>query len=77
MDGEIGKLTSKGQMTLPISIRKALALTAGDHVLFQMKKDKVIMKKAESLDIEYLKAIQSSFAPEWLSPEDDEAYRDL
>ena len=77
MDIEIGKLTSKGQTTIPISIRKALALSAGDEILFQMEHNRVVMRKARPLDIEYLKAVQLSCAAEWNSAEDNEAYNDL
>ena len=77
MDIEIGKLTSKGQMTVPVTIRKALSLSAGDEVLFEMQNDRVVMRKARLLDVEYLKAVQSDFAEEWNSQGDNEAYNDL
>ena len=77
MDIEIGKITSKGQTTIPIAIRNALSLTTGAEILFQLEGDRVILKKATTLDIEYLKAIQSSFATEWNSAEDESAYNDL
>jgi antitoxin PrlF len=37
------KLTSKGQITLPISLRKRLRIGAGDSVLFKAKGDEVVM----------------------------------
>lgn len=77
MDVEVGTLTSKGQMTIPIAIRKALALSAGDEILFRLEKGHVVLRKAQPLDIAYLKAIQSSFAAEWSSEADEKAYNDL
>jgi len=62
MDVEIGKLTSKGQTTIPATLRKALSLSAGDDILFQREQDKIVIRKAQPLDIEYLRAVQSSFA---------------
>ena len=77
MEIEISKLTSKGQTTIPISIRKALSLSTGDEILFENKDDYILLRKAEPLDIEYLKAMQSSLSNEWGSVEDSEAYNDL
>lgn len=71
------KITSKGQTTIPINIRQALHLNAGDEILFHLEGEQVVIKKAQPLDIEYLKAIQSSFAYEWESQEDCEAFDDL
>ena len=71
------KITSKGQTTIPINIRQALQLNTGDEILFHLEGEQVVIKKAQPLDIEYLKAIQSSFANEWESQEDCEAFDDL
>ncbi|MGH7727859.1 MAG: AbrB/MazE/SpoVT family DNA-binding domain-containing protein [Vulcanimicrobiaceae bacterium] len=38
-----GKLTSKGQVTIPRAIREALGVRTGDHVLFELRKDGVRM----------------------------------
>lgn len=77
MHTEIGKITAKGQTTIPAIIRKDLNLSAGDEIVFEREGDKVIIRKAVPLDIEYYKAIQASFSSEWLSPEDEEAFNDL
>ncbi len=37
------KLTSKGQITLPVALRKPLRIVAGDSVLFKVKGDEVVM----------------------------------
>ena len=37
------KLTSKGQITLPVALRKRLRIVAGDSVLFKVKGDEVVM----------------------------------
>ena len=40
---EVAKVTSKGQITIPISIRRKLEINEGDKVLFIYKHDGVLM----------------------------------
>jgi len=40
---EVAKVTSKGQITIPISIRRKLEINEGDKVLFIYKPDGVLM----------------------------------
>ena len=40
---EVAKVTSKGQITIPISIRRRLDINEGDKVLFIYKPDGVLM----------------------------------
>jgi len=40
---EVAKVTSKGQITIPISIRRKLEINEGDKVLFIYKPDGVMM----------------------------------
>jgi len=40
---EVAKITSKGQITIPISIRRKLELSEGDKVLFIYKPEGVMM----------------------------------
>ena len=40
---EVAKVTSKGQITIPISIRRRLGINEGDKVLFVYKSDGVLM----------------------------------
>lgn len=80
-DGEnmhLTKISSKGQTTIPVSVRQFLSVDCGDEVIFQLdKKNNVILRKAHPVDIEYLKGIQATLSSEWDSPEDNEAYNDL
>lgn len=71
------KITAKGQITIPINIRKMLTLSSGDEILFEAKNNHIIIKKIEPLDIAYLKAIQASASNEWMSEADNQAYNDL
>lgn len=43
---ELAKITSKGQITIPVAIRKALGVKDGDKVLFMQEGDKVVMMNA-------------------------------
>lgn len=69
-------LTSKGQTTIPVEVRKALGLHPGDRVMFEIKNHKAIISRIEPLDYEYYHALESTLE-EWASPSDEEAYRDL
>ena len=72
----IAKITSKGQTTIPVSIRKAAQLENGDSVLFELKEDYVILKKIRLPEDDYLKSISATLQ-EWDSPEDEEAWSEL
>lgn len=44
---EVVKVTSKGQITLPVSIRKAIGIDVDSYLLVERIGDYVLMKKAE------------------------------
>ncbi len=43
---ELAKITSKGQITIPVAIRKLLGVKDGDKVLFVQEGNKVVMMNA-------------------------------
>ena len=47
---EIAKLTSKGQITIPVGIRNKLGVETGDQLIFLEKNGVVIIVKADNLD---------------------------
>ena len=70
-------LTSKYQATIPKPIRDALELGAGDRVEFLVDHDGAVrLRKALAADAE-LRALEATLAPEWNSPEDDDAFAGL
>ncbi|EAT58168.1 AbrB/MazE/SpoVT family DNA-binding domain-containing protein [Chlorobium ferrooxidans] len=73
---DIAKITSKGQTTIPVSIRKAAQLEAGDTVTFEYKNDSVIIRKIRMAGDDYLKSISETLN-EWNSAEDEEAWHEL
>ena len=71
------RLTTKGQATVPLSVRKRLHLKPGDTVLFEESEAGAIrIRKAEPLDLEFLSALEKTLS-EWNSKNDERAYRDL
>ncbi len=58
---EVAKITSKGQITIPIDIRKKLNLKDGDKVVFIEDGDKIIF--ANAAKVAFMN-IQKAFAGE-------------
>ena len=58
---ELAKVTSKGQITIPIAIRKKLGIKNGDKILFVEESGRVYMMNS-SMDV--LREAQRSFAGE-------------
>ena len=58
---ELAKVTSKGQVTIPVEIRKKLGIKNGDKVLFMEEAGRVYMMNA-SMDA--LREAQRAFAGE-------------
>ena len=72
------KLTTKCQATIPEKVRGILDLHPGDSVTFEVTKNKkVFIRKATPIDFEFAQALESTLVSEWLSENDEEAYRDL
>jgi antitoxin PrlF len=70
------KVTSKGQTTIPKEVREALGLKPGDLILWEVAEGKALVRRVEPMDLAYLKALEETLT-EWVSPEDEEAYRGL
>ena len=45
---ELATLTSKGQITLPKSIRQALGVDAGSKLVFELRDDEVVITRADA-----------------------------
>jgi len=74
--GQFSKVTSKYQATIPLAVRRKLGLKPGDSVMFEIEDDVVTVRRATAFDKDYAEAVESTLT-EWLSKEDEEAYRDL
>lgn len=58
---EVAKVTSKGQITIPIDIRRRLGVKEGDKVLFVEEQGKIVMMNSS---MEALRKAQAAFAGE-------------
>lgn len=73
------RLTSKHQTTIPVEVRRALGLRAGDRVEFSIRGKTAMIRKAPRLvseDVAFRLA-RAHAMRDWDTPEDDEAFRDL
>lgn len=70
----IGRITTKGQVTVPAELRKFLRLKKGDYVLFEKRGSRVEIKKMLAPDFEeFARPIRERFSREGITPEDVEA----
>ena len=73
----VGKITSKGQTTIPQDVRAALHVAPGDLIAGEVGPDgTATVRRVQPMDIEYLRAIEGTLS-EWSGAADEEAYRDL
>jgi len=68
---EVSRISSKGQVTIPKSIRDALNLSEGDRVAFIQDEGKVIITKASLLALRELQDALSKDAKEQSISEQD------
>jgi len=74
---QLAKVSSKGQITIPIAIRKNLHLKTGDTLAWDIKEEgNVSVRRVEPIDLDYLSTISGTLS-EWNSETDEEAYHDL
>ncbi len=77
---EISKLTAKGQTTIPVGLRKELGLKPGDKILFMKNaQGETVMSRLTADQQNQYRELSgfASFEEEWLSAEDEEAFRHL
>ena len=67
----ISTISSKGQTTVPVAIRRSLDLHPGDAIIYEVKGGKVSIHKAAKIDLEWAKALEQALA-EWQDEEDDD-----
>ncbi|HEY1221457.1 MAG TPA: AbrB/MazE/SpoVT family DNA-binding domain-containing protein [Bryobacteraceae bacterium] len=73
----VSKITSKGQITLPKKVRDKLGVRAGDYLAYEVAGNTVKLRKAQPLDLPWLRAVSRTLAPEWDSSYDHENFDDL
>ena len=73
---ELAKIGARGRTTIPKAIREAAGLHEGDTIAFEFEEDRLLVHKVVSGRHEYLHGLGATMA-EWLSPENEEAWRRL
>lgn len=66
------KMSSRGQVVIPLDMRKDIK--EGDKLIVIRKNDEIILKKEVS---EWTILSEKSFAKGWINKEEDEAWKDL
>lgn len=70
----VAKIAAKGQTTIPQDVRAALHVSAGDLIAWEVGADgTVTVRRVQSLDLEYLRAVEGTLA-EWVGSADEESY---
>ena len=73
---EVARIMSRGRVTIPKSIRETADLHEGDAIAFEIEGDRLVLRKIVPGRDDYLHGLGAMMG-EWLSPEDEEAWRDL
>jgi antitoxin PrlF len=75
----VTRLTTKHQTTVPLEVRRALGLEAGDRVEFRVEGTSVTLHKVKRqlTDALVFRLVQTHAMRDWDTPEDDEAFRDF
>ena len=73
---QLANVGARGRTTIPKVIREAAGLREGDVIAFEIEGDCLVVHKVVSGRNEYQPGLDAMMG-EWLSPEDEEAWRDL
>lgn len=63
-DGEIIKVTSKGQITIPAKIRRALSLNRDSYLYVTRAGGLLVMRKVDELSLDEISAVLGAVAEE-------------
>ena len=73
---QLAKIGARGRTTIPKPIREAAGLREGDEIAFKIEGGRLVVHKVVPGRDKYLHGLGKVMG-EWLSPEDEEAWRDL
>ena len=72
METKIIKVTDKGQISLPVSIRESLSIKRGDELIVTISDDKILIKKIKKDDFsDLLNLSEGSLKKIWDNKEDE------
>lgn len=67
----MSKVSTKGQTTIPSTVRDVLGLRPGDLIQYVIEDGRVVLQKFSLDDVLYLKSMEKHLS-EWSSDEDDD-----
>jgi AbrB family looped-hinge helix DNA binding protein len=70
------RISPKGQITLPKTVREAIGAGPGDTVVYEIEGGAVRLRRVDPFDVEFHEALGRTL-DEWTSAEDEAAFRDL
>jgi antitoxin PrlF len=70
MSPSTARITVKGQLTIPKSVRETLNVSKGDAVIFEEKNGEIVVRKATAIDVAWAKGIRATLN-EWEDEIDD------
>ena len=70
---QLSKVTSKGQTTIPVEIRRYLGLDVGSRVAFFIENDQVVLRRFAPGDAAFQALTDDTFE-DWSHPEADKAF---
>ena len=73
---QLAKIGARGRTTIPKPIREAAGLREGDEIAFKIEGCRLVVHKVVPGRDEYLLGVGEAMG-EWLSREDEAAWRDL
>lgn len=73
---KVAKLSARGQTTIPKSIREAVGIYVGDTLAFETDGEQVVVRKVPRGRDDTAQDLSETMG-EWMSAEDEEAWRDL
>ena len=65
------KITGKGQVTIPKTIRDTLNVKEGDYISYEARDSEITIKKVPKADLEWARALRGTLS-EWEDDLDDE-----
>ena len=72
----IGRLSAKGQVTVPKQVREVLGVGPGDLLEYEIDDGVVRLRRVEPFDAAFHAALSQTL-DEWSTPQDEEAFDDL
>ncbi len=74
---ETSRISPDRAANVPADVLDALGLKPGDEVEWHVSNDVAQLRKKQPIDWAWHAFVSKSLEEEWLSPEDEEAFRDL